>query len=148
MTHVKGAEGRTRTCVFRLFGTVVGYATHHLDGRRLGEIGVVGPLSSGVDASWLWRVAAEMGREGASEREKGRWIMLQAHRAFVCGDLLARWESACWKLAPGGRRIGFDGAYCNRYELWTGNLTVEGAAPDAVSGSLWSSSPSPRPGRR
>ncbi|MEV6328423.1 hypothetical protein [Streptomyces sp. NPDC051909] len=59
--------------------------------------------------------------------------MLQAHRAFVCGDLLARWDEAGWKLEPGGRRIEFEGSYCNRYELWTGNLTVEGTTPDMVA---------------
>jgi len=126
MHHTRGAEGRSRTCVFPLFGTVLGYATHHLDDRRLGEVGIVGPLTPGVDASSLWQVAARMNRETATETEKARWIMIQAHRAFVCGDLLARWDETGWKLEPGGRRIDFGGAYCNRYELWTGNLTVEG----------------------
>ncbi|GAA3395374.1 hypothetical protein GCM10017752_44620 [Streptomyces roseoviridis] len=37
-----GVEGRSRTCVFQLFGVIFGYATHHLDARRLGEVGVVG----------------------------------------------------------------------------------------------------------
>lgn len=133
MRNVSGAAGRSRTCVFPLFGTVFGYATHHLDERELGEVGIVGPLAPGADWSCLWRMAAAMNKESATETDKGKWVMLQAHRAFVCGDLLARWESAGWKLEPGGRRIDFGGAYCNRYELWTGNLTVEGTTPDMVA---------------
>ncbi|GAA3395375.1 hypothetical protein [Streptomyces roseoviridis] len=74
-----------------------------------------------------------MNKETAAETEKGRWIMLQAHRAFVCGDLLARWDRVGWKLEPGGRRIAFGSSYCNRYELWTGNLTVEGTTPEMVA---------------
>ncbi|MFF8598973.1 hypothetical protein ACF065_08680 [Streptomyces sp. NPDC015232] len=133
MHHDGGAEGRTRTCVFPLLGTVFGYATHHLDERRLGEVAIVGPLTPGVDVSWLWQLAAHMNRETATEGEKARWILLQAHRAFVCGDLLARWDETGWKLEPGGRRIDFGGAWCNRYELWTGNLTVEGTTPDMLA---------------
>ena len=74
-----------------------------------------------------------MNKETATETEKGRWIMLQAHRAFVCGDLLARWDRVGWQLEPGGRRIAFGSSYCNRYELWTGNLTVEGTTPEMVA---------------
>jgi len=133
MPHADGAEGRTRTCVFALFGTVFGYATHHLDDRGLGEIGIVGPLTPGVDPSRLWQLASRMNKESATETAKGMWIMLQAHRALVCGDLIARWDKASWKLAPGGRRIDFGGLYCNRYELWTGDLTVEGTTPDMVA---------------
>ncbi|MEV7275501.1 hypothetical protein [Streptomyces sp. NPDC093111] len=133
MHDVNGAEGRGRTCVFHLFGTVFGYATHHLDERKLGEVGIVGPLTPGVGPSRLWQMAAAMNKDTATETDQGRWIMLQAHRALVCGDLLARWEQADWKLEPGGRRIPFGGLYCNRYELWTGNLAVEGTTPGMVA---------------
>ncbi|QNP75867.1 hypothetical protein IAG44_20155 [Streptomyces roseirectus] len=126
-------EGRTRTCVFQLLGTVLGYATQHLDARRLGEVAVVGPLTPGVDVSRLWQLAAAMNKATATATDQAMWIMMQAHRAFVCGDLLARWEEAGWKLEPGGRRVAFGGLYCNRYELWTGNLTVEGTTPDMVA---------------
>ncbi|MFE4590181.1 hypothetical protein [Streptomyces laurentii] len=133
MHHVNGAEGHTRTCVFQMFGTVFGYATHHMDSRNLGEVGIVGPLTPGVDQGRLWQMAAAMNKETATETDKGKWIMLQAHRAFICGDLLARWDAAGWKLESGGRRIDFGGAYCNRYELWTGSLTIEGTTPDMVA---------------
>ncbi|MER8041990.1 hypothetical protein [Streptomyces sp. NPDC094032] len=128
-----GGSGRGRTCVFALLGSVFGYATHHRDARRLGEVGIVGPLTPGVDWTRLWQMAAAMNKETASETDRARWIMLQAHRSFVCGDLLARYEEAGWKLEPGGRRVGFGSAYCNRYELWTGNLTIEGTPPDMVA---------------
>ncbi|MEU7022460.1 hypothetical protein ABZ990_17605 [Streptomyces sp. NPDC046203] len=133
MHHISGAEGRTRTCVFLMSGIVFGYATHHWDERNLGEVGVVGPLTPGVDWSRLWQLAADMNKETATETDKGKWIMLQAHRAFICGALLARWDEAGWKLEPGGRRVDFGGAYFNRYELWTGNLTVEGTTPAMVA---------------
>lgn len=36
-------SGQSRVTVFRMFGTVFGYATHSLDGRGIGEVAVVGP---------------------------------------------------------------------------------------------------------
>ncbi|AZK94777.1 MULTISPECIES: hypothetical protein [Streptomyces] len=130
----KGLDGRGRVTVFHMFTVVFGYTTHHMDERRLGDIGVVGPLTPGVSWQELWRMAAAMNTEGASRDKLARWILLQATRAFVCGSgRIGHYDSRTWKLGPDGHRVRFADAYCNRYGLWTGDLTVAGMASDQVA---------------
>ncbi|MFJ8230634.1 hypothetical protein ACIQ9E_11860 [Streptomyces sp. NPDC094448] len=129
-----GLVGSGRVTVFHMFGVVFGYATHHLDDRRLGDIGVVGPLTPGVGWRLLWQMAEDMNAVDASRDKLGRWILVQATRAFVCGSgRIAHCEDQGWRLEQGGHRVRFADAYCNRYGLWTGDLTVSGMAVDQVA---------------
>ncbi|MEV7419177.1 hypothetical protein [Streptomyces sp. NPDC089919] len=118
--------------VFAMCGAVFGYATHSLDGRGLGEVAVVGPLTPGVGRPRLWELAHTMNKEGADRSEQARWIMAQASRALVCGSgVIARYEQTPWELTR-GHRARFEAPYCNRDELWTGNLTVPELVPDGI----------------
>ncbi|MEV8453673.1 hypothetical protein AB0467_13240 [Streptomyces sp. NPDC052095] len=133
MTSDAGLSGNSRVTVFVMFGMVLGYATHHLDQRRIGDVAIVGPLTPGVGWERLWQVARACGRPSADETELARWVLVQATRAFVCGsDRVALLHEQGWKLAPGGKRIRFDAAYANRDQLWTGELTVDGLAAGQV----------------
>ncbi|WP_330240074.1 hypothetical protein [Streptomyces sp. NBC_00525] len=127
--------GRSRVTVFALFGTVLGYATHHLDERRIGEVAVVGPLTPGVEWTCLWHMARSCGRPTAKDTELAQWILVQATRAFVCGSgRITQAHDRGWKLEPGGKRVGFENTFANRDHLWTGNLVVDGLTPDQVAG--------------
>lgn len=130
----EGVCGRGRVTVFLMFGVVFGYAAHHLDERRIGDVGVVGPLSPGVEWPTLWEMARACGRPTASDVELGQWILIQATRALVCGsDRIVQFAQVRWKLESGGKRVGFVAAYANRDQLWTGNLTVDGVTPEQVA---------------
>ncbi|MFF5333644.1 hypothetical protein [Streptomyces sp. NPDC013181] len=127
--------GRSRVTVFALFGTAFGYATHHLDARRIGEVAVVGPLTPGVEWTCLWHMARSCGRPTAGDTELAQWILVQATRAFVCGSgRITQAHDRGWKLEPGGKRVGFETTFANRDHLWTGDLVVEGLTPDQVAG--------------
>ncbi|GGZ28468.1 hypothetical protein CP967_20905 [Streptomyces nitrosporeus] len=127
----EGLTGRGRVTVFAMFGTVFGYATHHLDERRIGDVAVIGPLTPGVEWPRLWQMARSCGRPTAKDTELAQWILTQATRAFVCGsDRIAHFPDRGWKLEPGGKRVSFETTYANRDQLRTGNLTVEGLTPD------------------
>ncbi|WP_030706539.1 hypothetical protein [Streptomyces sp. NRRL F-2580] len=133
-TIIEGLTGRSRVTVFVLFGTVFGYATHHLDQRKIGEVAIIGPLSPGADWLRLWQMAANMCKEGATRETMGQWILAQATRAFVVGsDRIAKLEDQDWKLEPGGRKVSFGTTYAHRDEVWTGNMTVEGLTPEQVA---------------
>ncbi|MFG2875326.1 hypothetical protein ACGFYU_10010 [Streptomyces sp. NPDC048337] len=115
-----------------MFGVVFGYATHSLDQRMLGEVAVVGPMTPGVEWGRLWQMARGMCRLSEGDAEHARWIMAQANRAFICGsDVIVKLPRGTWKLG-GGKRAGL-GGYCNRDQLWTGNLTVEDVTPEQVA---------------
>ncbi|WP_190126377.1 hypothetical protein [Streptomyces inusitatus] len=130
----EGLTGSSRVTVFVMFGVVFGYATHHLDERRIGDVAVVGPLTPKVEWGRLWQMARNCERTTAGEKELARWVLAQATRAFVCGsDRIAQLQKGEWKLEPGGRRVRFDTTYANRDQLWTGNLTVEGLTPNQVA---------------
>ncbi|QDY77923.1 hypothetical protein [Streptomyces qinzhouensis] len=134
MAADEGLTGSSRVTVFAMFGVAFGYATHHLDARRVGDVAVVGPLTPGVEWGLLWQMARNCGRATAGEAELARWVLTQATRAFVCGSgRIAQFPEQGWKLEPGGKRVRFDSTYANRDQLWTGNLTVEGLAPDQVA---------------
>ncbi|MEU9716003.1 hypothetical protein [Streptomyces sp. NPDC047976] len=129
-----GLTGRGRVTVFAMFGVVFGYATHHLDQRRIGDVAVVGPLTPGVEWGRLWQMARTCGRPTATDHELAQWILTQATRSFVCGsDRIAHFQEQDWKLQPGGKRVSFDATYANRDHLWTGVLTVEGLTPDQTA---------------
>lgn len=133
MTVDETLSGQSRVTVLRMFGSVFGYATHSLDGRNLGEVAVVGPLTPGVEWGRLWQMARTMCRPSEGDGEHARWIMAQANRSFLCGsDVVVKLPRGSWKLAHGKR--AHLGGYCNRDELWTGNLTVEETTPDQVAG--------------
>ncbi|MFE9370679.1 hypothetical protein ACFYM2_13050 [Streptomyces sp. NPDC006711] len=126
--------GRSRVTVWAMFGTVFGYATHHLDERRIGDVAVIGPLSPGVAWPRLWQMARTCGRPAAKDAELAQWILIQATRAFVCGsDRIAQFQHQGWQLEPGGKRVRFESTCANRDHLWTGNLTVDGLSPDQVA---------------
>ncbi|MFE2926459.1 hypothetical protein [Streptomyces goshikiensis] len=132
--HTEGLCGRGRVTVFAMFGVVVGYATHHLDRRQIGDVAVVGPLTPGVEWPRLWQLARNCARTTATEEELARWILTQATRSFICGsDRVAQFQDQGWKLEPGGKRVSFDATCANRDHLWTGNLTVEGLTPKQVA---------------
>ncbi|AXE22770.1 hypothetical protein C0216_04295 [Streptomyces globosus] len=134
MASDEGLTGSSRVTVFAMFGVVFGYTTHHLDGRRIGDVAVVGPLTPGVEWGRLWQMARICGRPTASENELAQWVLTQATRAFVCGSgRIGQFRERGWKLEPGGKRVRFDAVYANRDHLWTGNLTVEGLTPDQVA---------------
>ncbi|MFI8358798.1 hypothetical protein ACIGD1_01315 [Streptomyces sp. NPDC085612] len=134
MASDEGLTGISRVTVFAMFGVVFGYATHHLDERRIGDVAIVGPLTPGVGWGRLWQMARTCGRPTASETELAQWVLTQATRAFVCGsDRIAQFPEQGWKLEPGGKRVRFETTYANRDHLWTGNLTVEGLTPDQVA---------------
>ncbi|AZK95302.1 MULTISPECIES: hypothetical protein [Streptomyces] len=134
MTSDEVLTGTSRVTVFALFGVVFGYATHHLDARRIGEVAVIGPLTSGVDWKHLWQMARDCGRPTAGDAELAQWVLTQATRAFVCGsDRIAQFDANGWRLEPGGMRVRFESTYANRDQLWLGNLTVDGLAEDQVS---------------
>ncbi|MBT2482616.1 hypothetical protein [Streptomyces sp. ISL-94] len=134
MASDEGLTGRSRVTVFAMFGVAFGYATHHLDERRIGDVAIIGPLTPGVEWGRLWQMARNCGRPTASENELVQWVLTQATRAFVCGsDLIAHFPDQGWKLEPGGKRVRFDTTYANRDQLWTGNLTVDGLTPDQVA---------------
>ncbi|MDK9497476.1 hypothetical protein QEZ40_002413 [Streptomyces katrae] len=117
----EGLAGRGRVTVFAVFGTVFGYATHHLDERRIGDVAVIGPLTPGVEWPRLWQMARTCGRPAAKDAELAQWILIQATRAFVCGsDRIVQLEGRGWKLEPGGKRVAFEATYANRDQLWTG----------------------------
>ncbi|MFD4136646.1 hypothetical protein [Streptomyces goshikiensis] len=129
-----GLNGSGRVTVFAMFGVVFGYATHHLDERRIGDVAIIGPLSPGVEWPRLWQMARNCGRSTAGETELAQWVLAQATRACVCGsDRIAQLPEQGWKLEPGGKRVRFDSTYANRDQLWTGNLAVEGLTPDQVA---------------
>ncbi|MCX5377792.1 hypothetical protein [Streptomyces sp. NBC_00091] len=132
MTVDEILSGQSRVTVFRMFGAVFGYATHCLDDRNLGDVAVVGPLTPGVEWGRLWQMARTMCRSSDGDGEHARWIMAQANRSFICGsDVVVKFPQGAWKLARGK---GADlGGYCNRDQLWTGNLTVEEATPEQVA---------------
>ncbi|MFD8978814.1 hypothetical protein [Streptomyces sp. NPDC059564] len=124
--------GQGRVTVFRMFGTVFGYTTHSLDGRNLGEVAVVGPLTPGVEWGRLWQMARTMCRPSEGDSEHARWIMAQANRSFTCGsDVVVKFPRGTWKLAR-GKRADL-GGYCMRDHLWTGAITVEEVTPDQVA---------------
>ncbi|MCY0963201.1 hypothetical protein [Streptomyces sp. H27-H5] len=130
----EGLTGRSRVTVFAMFGAVFGYATHHLDDRRIGEVAIIGPLSPGVEWPRLWQMARTCGRPAAKDAELAQWILIQATRSFVCGsDRIAQFQDQGWKLEPGGKRVSFETTYASRDHLWTGNLTVDGLSPDQVA---------------
>lgn len=105
-------SGQSRVTVFRMFGTVFGYATHSLDGRGIGEVAVVGPLTPGVEWRRLWEMAETMCSPRAGNGEHARWIMAQANRSFTCGsDVVVKFSQGKWKLAR-GKRADLDG-YCH-----------------------------------
>ncbi|MGW2842804.1 hypothetical protein ACWCWD_34080 [Streptomyces sp. NPDC001493] len=134
MASGEGLTGSSRVTVFALFGVVVGYATHHLDTRLIGDVAVLGPLTPGTEWRHLWRMARNCGRPTADEKELAQWLLTQATRALVCGsDRIAQFPERGWKLEPGGMCVRFDAPYANRDQLWTGNLTVEGLAPEQVA---------------
>ncbi|MET9916662.1 hypothetical protein ABZZ04_06195 [Streptomyces sp. NPDC006435] len=134
MASDKDVTGSSRVTVFAVFGVVLGYATHHLDQRRLGEVAVVGPLTPGIEWGRLWQMARTCERATAGEKELAQWVLTQATRAFVCGsDRIAQFQQRGWRLEPGGKRVRFDATYANRDWLWTGNLTVEGLTSDQVA---------------
>ncbi|MEW2418568.1 hypothetical protein AB0953_33475 [Streptomyces sp. NPDC046866] len=117
-----------------MFGTVFGYATHHLDARQIGDVGVVGPLTPGADWEHLWQLARNSGRPSATDIELAQWILIQATRAFVCGSgRIAQFRQQGWKLEPGGKQVSFPTTYANRDHLWSGNLTVDGLTHDQVA---------------
>ncbi|MFE5537910.1 hypothetical protein [Streptomyces sp. NPDC056492] len=129
-----GLTGRSRVTVFAMFGMVFGYATHHLDERRIGDVAVIGPLTPGVEWPRLWQTARSCGRPAAKDTELAQWILIQATRAFVCGsDRIAQFHDQGWKLVPGGKHVSFEATYANRDHLWTGNLTVDGLSPAQVA---------------
>ncbi|MFE7576272.1 hypothetical protein ACFU5Z_16210 [Streptomyces sp. NPDC057521] len=126
--------GSSRVTVYVMSGVVFGYATHHRDERRLGDIAVVGPLTPGVDWGRLWQMARHCGRPSAGETELAQWVLTQATRAFVCGSgRIAQFRERTWELQPGGKRVRFESTYANRDHLWTGNLTVDGLTPDQIA---------------
>ncbi|MFE3560160.1 hypothetical protein ACFXKW_35675 [Streptomyces sp. NPDC059193] len=130
----EGLSGRGRVIVFHMFGTVFGYATHHLDERRIGDVAVIGPLTPGVEWPRLWQMARTCGKLAAKDTELAQWILIQATRAFVCGsDRIAKFNDQGWKLEPCGKRVSFETTYAHRDHLWTGNLTVDGLTPDQVA---------------
>ncbi|MFJ1926458.1 MULTISPECIES: hypothetical protein [unclassified Streptomyces] len=130
----EGLTGRGRVTVFAMFGTVFGYATHHLDERRIGDVAVIGPVTPGAEWPRLWQMARSCGRPAARDTELAQWILIQATRAFVCGsDRIAQFHDQGWKLEPGGKRASFEVVYANRDHLWTGNLTVDGLSPAQVA---------------
>ncbi|MER5500050.1 MULTISPECIES: hypothetical protein [unclassified Streptomyces] len=134
MASAEDLSGSSRVTVFAMFGVVFGYATHHLDERRIGDVAVVGPLTPGVEWGRLWLMARNCGRPTAGEKELAQWVLTQATRAFVCGsERVAQFQKREWKLKPGGKRVQFDATYANRDWLWTGNLTVEGLTSDQVA---------------
>lgn len=125
-------SGQSRVAVFRMFGTIFGYATHSLDDRHLGEVAIVGPLTPGVEWGRLWQMARTMCRPSDGDGEHARWIMAQANRSSICGsDVVVKLSQGTWKLTP-GKRADL-GGYCNRDHLWTGNLTVEETTPEQVA---------------
>nr|WP_202453439.1 hypothetical protein [Streptomyces sp. SID4913] len=126
--------GSSRVTVYVIFGVVFGYATHHLDERRLGDVAVVGPLTPGVEWGRLWQMARHCERPTAGETELAQWVLTQATRAFVCGsDRIAHFQERRWKLEPVGKCVRFNSTYANRDQLWTGNMTIDGLAPDLIS---------------
>ncbi|MGQ4488900.1 hypothetical protein ACN6LM_006487 [Streptomyces sp. SAS_281] len=126
--------GSSRVTVYVMFGVVFGYATHHHDERRLGDIAVVGPLTPGVEWGRLWQMARHCGRPTAGETELAQWVLTQATRAFVCGSgRIAHFNERGWRLEPGGKCVRFESTYANRDQLWTGNMTIDGLGPDQVS---------------
>lgn len=134
MASDEGLTGISRVTVFAMFGVVFGYATHHLDERRIGNVAIIGPLTPGAEWGRLWQMARNCGRPTANENELAQWVLTQATRAFVCGSgLIAHLPEQGWKLEPGGKRVRFESTYANRDQLWTGNLTVEGLTPDQVA---------------
>ncbi|MFG2713744.1 hypothetical protein ACGFX2_24750 [Streptomyces goshikiensis] len=111
-TRTEGLSGRGRVTVFVMFGVVVGYATHQLDRRQIGDVAVVGPLTPGVEWPRLWQLARNCARATATEGELAHWILTQATRSFICGsDRIAQFHDQGWKLAPGGKRVRFDATY-------------------------------------
>ncbi|MEU9003441.1 hypothetical protein [Streptomyces sp. NPDC048551] len=132
MAVVEPLAGQSRVTVFRMFGTVYGYATHSLDSRNIGEVAIVGPLTPGVEWGRLWDTARKMCRETEGPADHARWIMAQASRSFACGsDVVVKLSTGTWKVTQ-GRRAELNG-YCYRDHLWTGNLTVEEVTPDQVA---------------
>lgn len=130
----EGLAGRSRVTVFAMFGVVFGYATHHLDERRIGDVAVIGPLTPGVEWPRLWKMARACGKTAAKDPELAQWILIQATRSFVCGsDRIAQFHRQSWKLEPGGKRVSFDATYAHRDHLWTGNMTVDGLTPEHVA---------------
>lgn len=129
-----GLTGSSRVTVYAIFGVVFGYATHHLDERRLEDVAVVGPLTPGVEWGRLWQMARHCERPTAGETELAQWVLTQATRAFVCGsDRIAHFQEHRWKLEPVGKCVRFNTTYANRDQLWTGNMTIDGLAPDLIS---------------
>ncbi|QEU78017.1 hypothetical protein CP968_06745 [Streptomyces subrutilus] len=125
-------SGQSRVTVFRMFGTVFGYATHSLDDRGIGEVAVVGPLTPGVEWGRLWQMARTMCRPNTGDDEHAHWIMAQANRALTCGsDVVVKFAAATWKLQR-GKRANL-GGYCHRDHLWTGAMTVEEVTPEQVA---------------
>ncbi|MEW1550269.1 hypothetical protein [Streptomyces tsukubensis] len=134
MTSGEVLTGTSRVTLFTLFGVASGYATHHLDARRIGEVAVIGPLTPGVGWQRLWQMARDCGRPTAGDTELAQWVLAQATRAFVCGSgRITQLDRSGWRLEPGGKRVRFDSTYANRDQLWTGNMTVEGLTKDQVS---------------
>jgi hypothetical protein len=134
MESGESLSGVSRVTVFAMFGVVFGYATHHLDARRIGDVAIVGPLTPGIEWGRLWQMARTCGRPTAGETELARWVLTQATRAFVCGsDRIAQFHEQGWKLEPGGKRVHFKATYAHRDQLWIGNLTVDGLTADQVA---------------
>lgn len=132
MAVVEPLAGQSRVTVFRMFGTVYGYATHSLDSRNIGEVAIIGPLSPGVEWGRLWDTARKMCRETEGPSDHARWIMAQASRSFMCGsDVVVKLRAGNWKITQ-GRRVDLHG-YCYRDQLWTGAMTVEEVTPDQVA---------------
>ncbi|MCJ1678590.1 hypothetical protein MTF65_14765 [Streptomyces sp. APSN-46.1] len=62
-----------------------------------------------------------MCRAADRDLDHAQWILIQASRSFICGsDRIAQFDRSEWKLEPGGKRVAFGAAFCNRDHLWTG----------------------------
>lgn len=114
------ATGHGRITVFSVFGPAFAYATRTVEGR---QIAFIGPVTPGVGWRKLWQMATQCGSPRGTEQERARWIITQANRALICGDVVVNLSDSKWEMSGGGRVTDVEN-WCGSNVLVTGDMHV------------------------
>jgi hypothetical protein len=116
----------SRLTVFPLEEFLVAYTSQSSDGRRLGDVALLGVVEP-EDASGdhLWRLAASMYADWPSEQEQARWLLTQCTRARVCRAPSYRdLPHAAW-TGEFNRTVRLDETFAHHDVLRTGRIAIE-----------------------
>jgi hypothetical protein len=121
--------GQGRITVFSMFGPTFAYVSQIVEGER---VAYIGPVTPGVQWRKLRQMAAQCSRINATAQEKARWVVLQAHRALVCGDVIVKLSDEKWEMTNRAQMIDV-GNWCGHSALVLGDMYVPSLAADQVA---------------